>query len=174
MARRFLGETDLALEDISTAISINNQNDEAFFKRALIKKEQGDVEGAIEDYNSAITLNPDYTEAIYNRSFAYKVLGDYSSAELDVNQLIELPEDRPEYWNMKGNLLVLHGDLLAAIDCYSRAISYDNEYADAVYNRGIAFLLLNNPFKSCEDLELSIELGYSKAEVILENFCGQY
>ena len=143
-----------------------------FYKRALIKKENGDFKGAIADYNSAIALDSTYSEAIYNRAFTYKLLGDYTLANNDIDFILELPENQPEHWNMKGNLLILHGDMAEALLCFDRAISYDNNYDEAYYNRGIANLLFNRPIQACNDFEESSRLNYSKAETFLNYICG--
>lgn len=172
IAYRYLGEEELALGDINQAIALNSDNQYAYYKRALIKKEQGDFSGAILDYDSAIEIDSTYSDAIYNRSFAYKVLGDYSNASKDIDFVIDLPDNRPEYWNMKGNLLILHGDPREAIACFDQALSYDMNYAEAYYNRGIANLLAHRPLQGCEDFERSNALGYERADEIFSNFCG--
>lgn len=172
IAYRYLGEEELALSDINKAISLNVNNQYAFYSRALIKKELGDFSGAILDYDSAIQIDSLYSDAIYNRAFTYKILGDYSNASKDIDLVINLPENRPEYWNMKGNLLILHGDVRASIACFDKAISYDMNYAEAYYNRGVANLLANRPLQGCNDFERSTALGYTRADVIFANFCG--
>lgn len=172
IAYRYMGEEEQALSDINKAISLNINNQYAYFNRALIKKEQGDFSGAISDYDSAIEIDPTYSQAIYNRSFTYKILGDYTNASRDIDFIIDLPDSRPEYWNMKGNLLILHGDPREAILCFDQAISYDMNYAEAYYNRGIANLLAHRPLHGCEDFERSNALGYTRANVIFSNFCG--
>lgn len=169
---RLLGESELALKDINTSIELNNNQQLAYYKRALIKKENGDYEGSIYDYNKAISLDSSYSEAIYNRSFTYKVMGDYFSAQEDINLLIKENENRPEYWNMKGNLQVLHGNIEDAISSYNIAIGYDSDYSEAYYNRGITKLLLNQSILACEDFQASINLGNKKAEEIVLHFCG--
>jgi tetratricopeptide (TPR) repeat protein len=169
---RLLGESELALKDINTSIELNNNQQLAYFKRALIKKEKGDYKGSIYDYNKAISLDSNYSEAIYNRSFTYKIRGDYFSAQEDIEELIDDNESRPEYWNMKGNLQVLHGDMQGAVLSFNIAISYDSDYSEAYYNRGVAKLLLNQTIPACEDFQTSIDLGNKKAEEIVLHFCG--
>ncbi|MFK8043897.1 MAG: tetratricopeptide repeat protein [Crocinitomicaceae bacterium] len=169
---RFLDETDLALQDMNKSIELNNQQQAAFFKRALIRKEQGDLQGSIVDYKEAISLDSAYEDAIYNRSFTYKILGDFLNAEKDIDYLINTSENRPEYWNMKGNLQVLHGDIEGSLDSYNTAISLKYDYSDAFYNRGIAYLLLNRTTRACGDFQQSVDMGNSKAEEIILNFCG--
>ena len=73
---------------------------------------------------------------------------------------------------MKGNLLILHGDIRGSIVCFDNAISYDMNFAEAYYNRGIANLLANRPLQGCEDFERSSSLGYTRADVVFSNFCG--
>lgn len=169
---RFLGKTELALQDINRSIRLNNNEQDAYFKRALLKKESGDYKGSISDYTSAIAIDSNYSEAVYNRAFTYKVLGNYWDAEKDIDLLIKTQNSRPEYWNMKGNLQVLNGNIVEALLSYNEAISSDLNFSQAYYNRGFAHLLLNNQRKACEDFEVSLNLGNKKAESIIVHFCG--
>lgn len=172
ICRRFLGQTELALQDINTSLRLNNNQQKAFFNRALIKKEKGDLSGSIHDYSAAIALDSSYEEAIYNRSFSFKILGDFATAEEDINFLLDSNDDKPEYWNMKGNLQVLHGDLDSAIISYRTAISLDVDYPDAYYNIGVTFLLLNQTQLACEFLQKSLNMDYLRGKDLILNFCG--
>jgi tetratricopeptide (TPR) repeat protein len=173
-ANRNLGEQALALRDVDTAIRLNQTEQMVFFRRALIKKEQGDFKGAIVDYTYAIEIDSTYENAIYNRAFTYKLSGDFFSAEEDIEFLVNSSKDKPEYWNMHGNIMILKGDLEIAIKSYDNAISYDMNYAEAYYNRAIASLLIHRPIQACEDFERSTELGYDKAKIMSANFCGAF
>jgi tetratricopeptide (TPR) repeat protein len=169
---RFLGENQLALQDINTSLRLNSQQQKAFFSRALIKKEKGDLSGSIADYNTAIELDSTYENAIYNRSFSFKILGDFTTAEEDIDYLLETNDDVPEYWNMKGNLQVLHGDFQGAILSYKKAVGLNISYAEAYYNLGVAYLLLNQPSLACEYLHKSSQEGYVRARDLILNFCN--
>ena len=169
---RFLENPELALKDINTSIRFNNKAQDLYFKRALLKKENGDFEGSISDYNNAIILDSNYSEAVYNRAFTYKIMGDYWNAEKDIDLLIKNHNSRPEYWNMKGNLQILHGNIKEALLSYNQAIYSDLNYSQAYYNRGVANLLLNRQIQACEDFQESLNLGSTKAESIILHFCG--
>ena len=174
MAHRKLGQQQLALKDLDIAIKLNNNTQIMFFHRALIKKEHGDFDGAIQDYDFAIEIDSAYKQAIYNRAFTYKLAGDYYSAEEDLKFLVNSGDQKPEYWNMKGNILILKGDVFESVACFDNAISYDMNYAEAYFNRAIANLLLFRPLQACDDFQRSIELGYDKAGLMFDNFCGTY
>ena len=98
-------------------------------------------------------------------------MGNYYSALEDANQLIESDEMNPENWNLSGNIKLLFGDYDDAINDFDRAIRIRNDYAMCFYNRGLAYLMSGNTISGCNDIDLSIELGYEPARNIKINFC---
>lgn len=89
--------------------------------------------------------------------------GNVQEALNDINCALEMNADDPSAYKIRGNLHVLLGDYLQAEMDYSNAIALKPDFAEAYFNRGIARLMLYNRPDACQDMQQSINLGYSSA-----------
>jgi tetratricopeptide (TPR) repeat protein len=156
--------------------SINLQSDltKAYFERALLFKQIGEKEKALDDYNTIIKMKGDtYMEAFSNRGLTKKMLGDYGGALADLNQVIEEFPQNAELRKNRGNLNLLFGLHRKAIDDYTQAIALNDNYAEAHYNRALAFFLIYDKISGCVDLDKSIDLGYEMAVKTRDYFCTE-
>jgi tetratricopeptide (TPR) repeat protein len=63
------------------------------------------------------------------------------------------------------------GNYNKAIEDFSAAIRYRDDFAEAIYNRGLIFILLNENKKGCEDLSRAGELGILDAYKVMKRYC---
>ena len=168
-----LGNEKKAIEDLNTAIEMGKNTSNIYFFRGVLRKESGDYEGALIDYDRAIDLDSSYTNAIFNRSVTLKMMGDYSEAMVGAEALLELAPETAAHWNLKGNIQMLFGDYFDAINSYDEAIREDADYAEAYFNRGLAYTLIYAIDRACSDFEDAKRLGYDEAIDIQGQFCGQ-
>jgi len=170
-----LGHFDKAKTYLDRAIELQEGLTKAYFERALLHKKMGEREKALEDYDKIIDMNGDtYMKAYLNRGLTKKMLGDYGGAMADLNQAIEEFPNNAELRKNRGNINLLFGLPRKAIDDYSKAIELNGDYAEAYYNRAMAFYLLYDKVSGCYDLEKSMDLGYEKAFKAKQYFCTQY
>lgn len=73
---------------------------EAYYNRAVNKRQLNDFVGAISDYNEAIKLRPDYFKAYNNRGFAKMQLEDYAGAIVDYTATIKFDNYNSDFTNM--------------------------------------------------------------------------
>ncbi|HSI75576.1 MAG TPA: tetratricopeptide repeat protein [Lunatimonas sp.] len=59
---------------------------------------------------------------------------------------------------LKGNAKLQEGDIQGAINFYEEALKLDGEFADAYYNRGLAYIRLANFPKAIEDFSSVFEI----------------
>jgi len=157
---------------LDRAIELQSDLTKAYFARAVLHKKMGDKESALNDYNRIIEMNGDsYMEAFLNRGLTKKMLGDYNGAFADLNQVIDEFPNNAELRKNRGNLHLLFGLNQKAIQDYSEAIRINGDYAEAYFNRGLAFFLIYDKVSGCADLDQSIKLGYEKAAEIKTYFC---
>ena len=169
---RSMGHYEQAKVHLDKAIELQANLTKAYFERALVLKAMGDPQSALSDYDAVIDLKgADYPEAFLNRGLTKKILGDYNGALADLNQAISAYPNNAELWKNRGNLYLLFGLPLKAIDDYTEAIQLDNNYAEAYYNRALAHLQGYDKISGCADLETSLSLGYEKAQEIQTYFC---
>lgn len=163
---------EIAKAHLDKAIELQDDLTKAYFERALLYKQIGQKEKALADYNTIIEKRGNtYLEAYLNRGLTKKMLGDYNGALADLNKIMDEFPENAEIRKNRGNLHLLFGLNRQAIDDYTDAIRLDVDYAEAYYNRGLAFFLIYDKISGCADLEKSAELGYEEAEETRSYFC---
>lgn len=172
LAHRYLEHNEEALADLNAAIAADKQLSGAYMKRALLRKKKGDLGGATSDLDNVRTGDQWYQDALYHRVYLKKIIGEYHEALKDVEMIIETGQATAEHWNLKGNLHMLFADRYQAEECYSQAIRLEPDYAEAIYNRGLAYVMSYRPRQGCEDLERSLKMGYERAREMMQSFCG--
>lgn len=144
----------------------------AYNNRGIAKFSMGNIDGALTDYNQAITLNPQYSGAYYNRGIVYYNTGKYENAIEDYSKGISLNPDFASCYVARG---IIEMDVLknytSALNDYTRAIKINPLNARAYYNRGILRLRMNDPDNACLDFRRVKQLGYDRADELIERFC---
>ncbi len=159
---------------LDIAIELQGDLTKAYFERALLYKQIGQKENALKDYNTIIEKKGNtYLEAFLNRGLTKKMLGDYNGALADLNQIMDEFPNNSEIRKNRGNLHLLFGLTEKAIDDYTIAINLDADYAEAYYNRGMAFFVLYDKVSGCADLDRGVELGYEAAKEASFYFCTE-
>lgn len=166
-----LGNLDAALRDYDRAIDLlqkgNNQGDSrqqlalAHSNRSHVRYDRQDYQGAMEDANAAVTLDRGLPQAYINLANARFVMGDADGALKDYDRAISLKPNRPilaTAYSNQGNVLLAQNDLNAAFQNYNQAIRLDPNYADAFYNRGIAYQTLENRGRAIDDFREAARL----------------
>lgn len=69
-----------------------------------------------------------------------------------------------------GNILVRMVEYHDAVDAYSEAIRHDPKMPEAYYNRGIAYILMNETDKGLADLSQAGELGLYQAYSLIKKY----
>lgn len=175
LARIMLQEGNNAQAEVylDRAILLENTLSEAYFRRGLLRKSDGNETGAIEDYNSMIGQEFEAPMAAYiNRGLTKKVLGDFSGALTDLNRAITAQPEEALLYKNRANLMLLFGHHKEAIADYTLAIKLDENLAEAFYNRGLTLLKINRRVEACNDLAISVNLGYQRAFEKQTFFCN--
>eukprot|EP01125_Pyxidicula_operculata_P006126 TRINITY_DN2131_c0_g1_i2.p1 TRINITY_DN2131_c0_g1~~TRINITY_DN2131_c0_g1_i2.p1 ORF type:complete len:334 (-),score=48.48 TRINITY_DN2131_c0_g1_i2:681-1682(-) len=85
-----LGKHDKALEYYNKAISIDNYNHRALYKRANLYLATNKYRQSLQDFNEVLTIDPDYHLALTGRAKVYQSIGHYQNAKNDLNKAIKL------------------------------------------------------------------------------------
>lgn len=70
-----------------------------------------------------------------------------------------------------GNAYFLIENLESSIISYTRAINLNASFAEAWYNRGLAYLIKGEKQKGCFDISKAGELGINESYSIIQKFC---
>ncbi len=171
---RSLFHFDKAKTYLDKAIQLQGDLTKAYFERAMLYKQIGENEKALDDYNTIVGMRGNtYMEAFLNRGLTKKILGDYGGALADLNKAIDEFPYNAELRKNRGNLHLLFGLNRKAIDDYTHAIKLNEGFAEAYYNRALAFFLLYDKISGCADLDRSANLGYELANEAKVYFCNE-
>lgn len=73
---------------------------------------------------------------------------------------------------LEGNLDMLNHDYLGAVAAYNQAIDFHQApWPEITYNRGLAFILLDNYTNGCAELQTSAQQGFEPAREMLGSLC---
>ncbi len=109
-------------------------------------QDQGRLEEAMACYRRAIQLKPDHVEAVYNLGSVWITQENPAQAVACYEHLLRLDSVNAKCCGLCG-LGIAHqtqGHVDDALACYTRAIELNPNYADAHWNRALAWLLTGN------------------------------
>jgi tetratricopeptide (TPR) repeat protein len=114
---------------------------------------------AIEEFSEALKLNAELGDAYFRRGICWYYKDEYPLAQADFEDAAATTEkerDRTRPLTWKGMTLVRQGLVRDAVNVYSEALRYDNAYAAAHINRGLAYLSLKEYPKAIADFDQAI------------------
>ena len=122
-----------AIEELSQAIEIEPQNDEAYFWRARAFIRLGQFDNAIADLKEVIDLNPSYSPAYDNLGWLLMRRNKYDDSLMHLNKSIELNPDNGWTYYMRSRIYFKKGDLQQAFENAKTAckLDYKNACRDA-------------------------------------------
>ncbi|MFN8145423.1 MAG: tetratricopeptide repeat protein [Bacteroidia bacterium] len=133
------GDTAKALSSFETVVDLDPENYDAHIQLGnLYAAMRNKI--ALQYYSNALSLRPTSTEALYDRGLFLQNIGEFNKAIGDYKVLLKIdPKYSDAYFNIGYIALVFRKDYPTAIDWLSKAISVNENYAEAYYNRGLAY-----------------------------------
>jgi uncharacterized caspase-like protein len=134
--KAFFGRNDYdaAVRELTEAVRLDPNLDEAYAYRARAYNGKKDYDRAIADYNTAIRLDPNYVFAYNNRGIAYHNKKDYDRAVADYSEAIRLDPNYALAYNNRGFAYYNKKDYDRAVADYEAALRIDPNYAAAKNN----------------------------------------
>ncbi len=96
-AHQLNGQTEAAIDDYDTAISIASDDASAYYNRGIARESLAQFGRAIEDYSAAIALEPANSLPLYNRANLLLEMGDVDLAVADFSNLVKLDPENSDY-----------------------------------------------------------------------------
>lgn len=131
---------DESLESYSRAIELDRKNALAHYFRGQVYLNLGLLDSARADYSRALELNPDYAEAYVRRGDVFFQMHKYPEAITDYTEGINRGVAHELLFTNRGSSYANLGKFDEAILDFNRALEINPNYADAILNRGIAFI----------------------------------
>jgi len=91
--------------------------------------------------------------------------GQFQKALFVIDDLIRTYDNDPFLFNIKGSCLCETGDLNASIISFERAIALKPDYAEALFNLGVAHQKLNQPEMAIESYEKALGIQHAYPRV---------
>jgi tetratricopeptide (TPR) repeat protein len=109
VARTYLGELDLAIEDYQHALRIKPKWAEAYLGLGFVRLEQKDFPAAIADFSRAIRLKPSLVMAYNARGTTFMKEGHMEPAVIDFTNALKLDPRMAEAYANRGLALMVLG-----------------------------------------------------------------
>lgn len=102
---------------------------------------EGQLEQAELELKTAIELSPEYAEAYNNLGIVYKQRNDLDRALQHFQKAAGLNPDYASAYNHIASVHIARGEYDQAIQAADRAIKKERTFADAIFNKGLAWFL---------------------------------
>lgn len=142
-----------------------------YLEKGVAKAEAGDYDGAIRDLNLAWLYKTDDAQLYYNLGLAYYMKNDFEQALKDFTNCIELDSLYEPAYGQRGVSLCRLERTGESFSDFFTAIRLAPEKGLNYYNMGIAYLQAGLTEDACRNLYKSMELGYSGASDIINQYC---
>jgi len=165
VARLETGDTTRAISDWQLAIAHNPESFDGYFQLGLLMAERND-RFAFDYLVHALRLAPPDPELLYDIAMAFQEIYRFSKAIETYEHIISVDSCYAPAWYNIGFLhLVEFEEYNLAIEYFSRALECRNDYADAVYNRGLAYEILEDYPRARRDYQeaLRLRVNFPKA-----------
>lgn len=135
---------------------------------ASLQQNKAELVLAEQNYNETVSISRKKNKD--KRSISTPSKPNYDKALSTLMSLAEDDPANPFVWYNLGNIHLHMQEFHKAIDDYSKAISYENNLAEAYYNRGLTLLFLGEKKLANSDLSKAGELGIKDAYAVIKRF----
>jgi Tetratricopeptide repeat len=128
-----------------------NDNGEAYFEQARIKKQKKDYQGALVDLNRAIQINPNNADFYVYRAFIKRSKKDSQGALADFNRAIQISPNNAYFYGDRGHMrLACLKDRAGAIKDWQKAAKLCRQQGNT-----IGYEMMLNYQKETKDWDLN-------------------
>ena len=127
--------------EYSTAISVDPNSAEAFYKRSIALTKLARFAEAIEDQNRAQQLKPGIANLYDSRAQLKLLVEDIPGAIEDFTKAIESDPTEPELYNQLAHAHMANGEFALAVEDYNKMIQLDpNDTLAYVFRRSLTLI----------------------------------
>lgn len=146
-----------AISTSQRLLVLDPQDQEAFFLRGLVFKEEGADSLAIVNFQRSVDLDPDMTDAFILLGDLHEKKSDPLAKGYYQNAVSSAPEDINALFAL-AYYLQNHNEAVQALSLYDRMIVVDPSYAPAFVNKGIILLGLDSLSSAQSAFENAIKI----------------
>jgi tetratricopeptide (TPR) repeat protein len=168
-----LKEFPKAITNFDQAILINDRDYRYLYNRGNAKRALDMSKDAIEDYNLALALDSSQYEVYLNRALCYFQDNQWEKALDDFNRSagISAGKDKNVFY-YRGKLYFNAERFEDAQADFQKCIELEPGFAEGYHSLALAKIVIEGKSEeSCELLKKSVELGFSKAQEMVDAYC---
>lgn len=151
------GDTNKAIAAMQRATQADPNYYEAFLKLGQLLSDK-DLQLADEYYKAALRIQPNSEEALYMYAYHLQNTNRIDQAIEYYQKIITInPINKFAYYNLGYIYLVYKKDFNKSIYNFTQSIEIDSSYAEAYYNRGLAYEQLGENEKAISDYKTSLK-----------------
>lgn len=160
-ARAFnaLGNKRSALDDYSTAISLNKRNAIFYAERGVLYTDLGKDRKAIDDFTKALKLKPELFDLYLKRAEAYKRNEDYNQALKDIQMYKAFFPESEEAAYEAGQIYYEMNKFDDALAEFNPLIKKDPSKPEYYHARGLTYFEMRNLDAAIQDFGQALDLN---------------
>ena len=159
-----------AINDAEAAIVLDREKPDAYFQKGIAQRMLGDLEGAAESLTESIELarlaRQSSSEALLRRGIIRFRQNDLELAKADLKRSVQLTRRglNPRAYFWLGLCYQKQGEVNAAVTEYSRALSIQPQFVNALLNRGMAYMKQGRFTQATKDFNEVLRLDSEHAQ----------
>lgn len=157
---------DKAIEDYTQIIYRDEQNEEAYYQRALCRLLNADTLGARLDLEQINTFNPNSAKARLGMAYVYKAKGQWREASELYDELIKRNPKSPSLFRERAEVHYLSGRMGAALDDINKSLDYGPRDPYSYLLRAQIRYARGDKEFARRDLNQALEMGLRSSEVV--------
>ncbi len=162
-----LGEFDKSVKDYSSALELDNNQNEAYLGRGLALARSGWIEEGIADLDVYIKRNPTSSLAYTKRGVRKLWLGEQNGAQKDFERALDIDPSNAEAHDDLGVIFSRKKMYFEAADHFISAIEFDPTYQKAYHNLALISYLTGKDELALGFVNSATELNPSARDTLL-------
>lgn len=166
-AYSLVNEHHRAVADYTTAITLDDTQDNAYFGRGIAYGRMGLADEGIADLSIYIARHPDSSVAYTKRGVRNIWRGNLQDAEHDLKRAVELDPNNAEAHDDLGVVHAKHHRIGVAAEHFSTAIKLDPSYQKAYHNLAMCYFMADQPQHALDIVDAGLVLDTDNRNSLL-------
>jgi tetratricopeptide (TPR) repeat protein len=158
------GQFDTAISDYSQAIGLTPDIGAPWFDRGTAYARVCKLDAAVADFSRALTLVPDQPEVLIARAQAYGAMKQPQAALADLARYLARAPNDAAALTALGTVEDNAGRFDLAVQAYTRVLAAHGDYADAYFNRALAYAHAGRTKEGRADIDTYVRMRPDDAE----------
>ncbi len=154
-----LGKIPQAMAEANKTLKLEPNCHSGYLCRGLCYKKLGELEKATKDFEQASKISPGETDTLRAQGEIAAIAGDFEQSIQDLQNAREIDDQSRTAAITKPKSALSKRDFQKAISDYTTVINVDTLNKDAIFNRGILYLCVNNPKDALDDLKRFLKIA---------------